>query len=53
MPHVLHSTPYLSILITLGVVGVGYLYNLYRGRSAHDVLVADEHAAERMSNKLD
>ena len=53
MPHFLHSMPYLSILITLGVVGVGYLYNLRFGRSAHDVLVADEHAAERMSNKLD
>ncbi len=53
MPHVLHGTPYLAILITLGVVGVGYLYNWHFGRTAHDVLVADEHAAERMSNKLD
>lgn len=53
MPHVLHSTPYLAILITIAVIGIGLWYNLRAGRSAHDVLVADEHAAERMSNKLD
>jgi len=53
MPHVFQGTPYLAIIITAAVVGAGLLLNLRAGRSAHDVLVADEHAAERMSNKLD
>jgi YjbE family integral membrane protein len=53
MPHVFHGTPYLAILITAAVIGIGLWSNLRAGRSAHDVLVADEHAAERMSNKLD
>jgi len=53
MPHLLHGTPYLAILITVAVIGIGLWYNLQAGRTAHDVLVADEHAAERMSNKLD
>lgn len=52
-PNFLHGTPYLAILITAVVVGIGYLQNLKSGRSAHDVLVSGEHAAERMSNKLD
>lgn len=53
MPHILHGTPYVAILITLGVLVAGLLHNLRFGRSSQDVLVADEHAAERMSNKLD
>jgi YjbE family integral membrane protein len=53
MPHALHNTPYLALLITAVVIGIGLWHNLQAGRSAHDVLVADEHAAERMSNRLD
>jgi YjbE family integral membrane protein len=53
LPRIFHETPYLAILITVGVIGIGLLQNLLTGRSAHDVLLADEHAAERMSNKLD
>jgi YjbE family integral membrane protein len=53
MPHVFHNTPYLAILITVAVIGIGLWYNLRAGRTARDVLIADEHAAERMSNKLD
>lgn len=53
MPHALHNAPYLAILITVAVIGVGLIHNLRAGRTARDVLVADEHAAERMSNRLD
>lgn len=53
MPHFLHGTPYLAVIITAVVVGIGYLQNLRSGRTAHDVLVSGEHAAERMGNRLD
>jgi YjbE family integral membrane protein len=53
LPHAFHGTPYLAILLTLVVVGYGWWYNRRKGRSAHDVLVADEHAALRMEDKID
>jgi len=53
MPPLLHGTPYLAIFVTVAVIGIGIWFNLRAGRTARDVLVADEHAAERMSNKLD
>ncbi len=39
--------------ITLAVLFVGWWYNKQRGRSAADVLLADEHAATRLGDKLD
>ncbi|MBS1211106.1 MAG: integral rane protein YjbE family [Proteobacteria bacterium] len=53
LPHFLHGTPYLAILLTVAVVGYGWWYNKNKGRSAHDVLVADEEAAELLEDKID
>lgn len=53
LPHVLHGTPYIAIALTLAVMGYGWWYNTRKGRSAHDVLVADEHAAQRLEDKID
>lgn len=53
LPHVFHGTPYLGILLVIGVVGYGWWYNKKKHRTAHDVLVADEHAAERIEDKID
>jgi len=53
LPGIFHGTPYLAILLTVAVVGYGWWYNTKKGRTAHDVLVADEHAAERLEDKID
>lgn len=53
MPHMLHGKPYLAIALTLGVVGIGWIYNLRSGRTPHDVMVADRHAAQRLDDKFD
>lgn len=54
LPHVFHSIPVLlPLLLTVGVIGYGWWYNTKKGRTAHDVLVADEHAAERIEDKID
>ena len=53
LPHIFHGTPYLSILLTVGVIGFGWWYNVVKGRTAKDVLVADEHAAERLEDQID
>ena len=53
LPHVFHGTPYLGILLVVGVIAYGWWYNNTRGRTAQDVLLADEHAAERMEDQID
>ena len=53
LPHVFHGTPYLGILLVAGVIAYGWWYNNTRGRTAQDVLLADEHAAERMEDQID
>jgi len=53
LPHVLHGTPYLAMLLTLGVIGYGWWHNARRGRTAHDVLEADVHAAQRLEDRID
>ena len=52
LPSIFHGTPYLGILLTIGVVGYGWWYNQIKGRTAKDVLVADEHAAERLEDAI-
>jgi YjbE family integral membrane protein len=52
LPQMLHGTPYLAIALTVIVVGYGWWFNTRTGRSAHDVLMADEHAAQRMEDKI-
>ena len=53
LPHVFHGTPYLGILLVAGVIAYGWWYNNTRGRTAQDVLLADEHAAERLEDQID
>ncbi|MEI7430125.1 MAG: TerC family protein [Betaproteobacteria bacterium] len=53
LPHIFHETPYLPILLTLGVTGYGWWYNKKMGRTAHDVLVADELAAKHLEDRID
>lgn len=53
LPHFLHGTPYLPAALTMLVIGIGLWHNLQAGRSAHDVLVADEHAAQRIKNRIE
>lgn len=53
LPEVFHGTVYLAVLLTIGVISYGWWHNNRRGRSAHDVLVADEHAVERLEDKID
>lgn len=53
LPGAFHSAPYLSVLLTLAVIGYGWWHNQQAGRSAHAVLEADKHAAERLEDKID
>lgn len=53
LPEVFHATPYLAILLTLGVISYGWWHNQKAGRTAHDVLEADKHAAQRIEDKID
>jgi len=53
LPEVFHATPYLAILLTLGVISYGWWHNQRAGRTAHDVFEADKHAAQRIEDKID
>lgn len=53
LPGVFHETPYLAVLLTVGVLGYGWWSNAKRGRTAHDVLEADKRAAQRIEDKID
>lgn len=53
LPGLFHGTPYLAILLTVGVIGYGWWSNYRQGRSAHDVLEADKHAAQRIEDQID
>jgi len=54
LPQIFHHLPYLPAgLLTTAVVGFGWWRNRRRGRSARDVLTADEHAAQRLEDKID
>jgi predicted tellurium resistance membrane protein TerC len=53
LPQVLHDTVYLPLLLTVAVVGYGWLYNVRAGRTAKAVLQADRHAAERLEDQID
>ena len=53
LPSFLHGTPYLAIILTVAVIGYGWWFNKKKHRTAHDVLVADEHAAERIEDAID
>lgn len=53
LPEFLAHGPLLSLVLTMGLISYGWWFNQKKGRSAHDVLVADEHAAMRMEDKLD
>ena len=53
LPSIFHGTTYLAIALTVGVIGYGWWYNTAKGRNAKDVLVADEHAVERLEDAID
>jgi YjbE family integral membrane protein len=53
LPPIFHDTLYLPLLLTLAVLGLGGWCNARAGRSAHDVLQADVHAAERLQDRID
>lgn len=53
LPDALGHGPLLSIILTAAVIGYGWWFNQKKGRSARDVLVADEHAAMRLEDKID
>lgn len=52
LPGIFHETPYLAALLTAGVLGYGWWSNAKQGRTAHDVLEADKHAAQRIEDKI-
>ena len=53
LPSLFHGTVYLAIALTVIVIGFGWWYNTAKGRNAKDVLVADEHAVERLEDAID
>lgn len=53
LPSIFHGTVYLAIALTVCVIGFGWWYNTAKGRNAKDVLVADEHAVERLEDAID
>jgi YjbE family integral membrane protein len=53
LPSVFHGTVYLPLLLTVLVVGYGWSFNRRRGRSSHQVLEADVHAAERLEDRIE
>ncbi len=53
-PHILRETPYLlATTLTAAVIAYGAWHNARRNRSARDVLVADQHAAQRIEDRID
>lgn len=53
LPGFFHGTIYLPLLLTVGVIGYGWWSNYSAGRSAHDVLEADIHAAQRIEDQIE
>ena len=53
LPHGLHDSVLLPLVLTVAVVGYGAWSNARQGRSAQDVLDADENAAARLEDRLD
>ncbi len=53
LPAIFHGTPYLPLLLTVGVLGGGWWNNVQAGRTARDVLEADKQAALRLEDKID
>lgn len=52
LPSIFHGTPFLAMLLTAGVLGYGWWSNYKKGRTAHDVLEADKHAAQRIEDTI-
>jgi YjbE family integral membrane protein len=53
LPSIFHGTPYLAVLLTVGVLAYGWWSNVRKGRTPHDVLEADKHIAERLEDQID
>ncbi|MEI8039189.1 MAG: TerC family protein [Verrucomicrobiota bacterium] len=54
LPHILRATPWLlPAILTMAVMAYGRWHNTRRGRSARDVLAANQHAAQRVEDQID
>jgi len=53
LPNVFLVTPYLAIVLTIGVIAYGWWYNKKKRRTPRDVLTADKIAAQKMEDKID
>jgi YjbE family integral membrane protein len=53
LPGIFHDTLLLPLLLTALVIGYGWWSNYRAGRSAHDVLEADIHAAQRIKDGIE
>ena len=53
LPLIFRETIYLPVLLTVGVIGLGWWYNAMKGRSSKDVLVGAEQAAKRLEDAID
>jgi predicted tellurium resistance membrane protein TerC len=53
LPNIFQGTAFLAMLLTAGVLGYGWWSNYRKDRSAHDVLEADKHAAQRIEDTID
>ncbi len=52
LPSVFHETYWLPLVLTVLVVGYGWLHNRRAGHKARDVLAADVHAAQRIEDRI-
>jgi len=53
LPNILLGTPYVAILLTIGVIAYGWWYDNKKRCTAHYVLTADKLAAQIMDDKID
>jgi YjbE family integral membrane protein len=53
LPALLQGTHYLSMLVTLAVVGFGVWTNYRSGRNPHDILESDKLAAQRLEEQIE
>lgn len=53
LPQIFHGTPYLSILLTVGVIGYGWWYNKAKGRSSEDAPVVDGRGVKLAEDAVD
>ena len=53
LPPLVHGTHYVAMALTVGVISFGGWHNMRRGRTAKEMLLADERAAQRIEDTID